>query len=121
MGSVWLKRVLLALAVVLAVVGIIQVVRLAPVPAPPPPEESALLPALETLPFQMAPSSTAARWTLGVWQGRVAVFEGGSTAPVRVMETPVSALPEADRNALETGIPVDDPLVLAGLLEDYGS
>lgn len=121
MGSVWLKRVLLALAVVLAVVSIIQVVRLAPVPAPPPREENALLPALEPQPVQLEPSTPTARWTLGVWQGRVAVFEGESVDPVRVMETPVSALPEADRSALEAGIPVDDPVVLAGLLEDYGS
>lgn len=121
MGSVWLKRVLLAVAVVLAVVSIIQVVRLAPVPAPPPQEENAAAPALEPQPVAVTQPPASARWTVGVWQGRVAVFEGDSADPVRVMETPVSALPEVDRRALEAGIPVDDPVVLAGLLEDYGS
>ena len=122
MGSVWLKRVLLALAVVLAVVSIVQVARFAPVPAPPPVEEpTEVLPALEPQSVSVSRPDGALRWTVGIWQGRVAVFEGEGTNPIRVMETPVSALPEADRKALEAGIRVDDPVVLAGLLEDYGS
>ncbi len=121
MGSVWIRRVLLAVAVVLAVVSIIQVVRLAPVPAPPPQEEIAAAPALEPQQIPATQPPQKERWTIGVWQGRVAVFEGENLDPVRVMETPVIALPEPDRQALEAGIPVDDPVVLAGLLEDYGS
>ncbi|MBQ4577899.1 MAG: hypothetical protein IJA84_02450 [Clostridia bacterium] len=121
MGAVWVRRVLLAVAVAAAVVSIIQVVRLAPVPAPPQQEENALLPALEPQPVQLTEPTRQQGWTVGVWQGRVAVFEGASADPIRVMETPVEALPETDRLALERGIPVDDPVVLAGLLEDYGS
>lgn len=119
MTSVWLRRILLALAVVLAVVCIVQAVRLAPVPTSPAPEEAAAKPAPE--PQETVRQQSAARWTVGVWQGCVAVFEGDSGEPSRVLETPVSALPAADRQALEAGIPVDDPAVLAGLLEDYGS
>ena len=121
MASVWLRRILLAVAVVLAVVSIVQVVRLAPVPDSPAEEMSAATPALEAQPLPAAPTEPSARWTVGIWQGRVAVFEGDPAAPIRVMETPVAALPAADRQALEEGIPVDDPVVLAGLLEDYGS
>ena len=118
MGSVWLRRILLAVAVVLAVVFIVQAVRFAPVPEPPKSEDTAAVPAQE--PLQITQSAQA-RWTVGVWQGSVAVFEGESTQPSRVLETPVTALPVCDRQALEAGIPVDDPEVLAGLLEDYGS
>ncbi|MBR5536706.1 MAG: hypothetical protein IKU58_02255 [Clostridia bacterium] len=119
MGSVWFKRILLAVAVVLAVVFLVQAVRFAPVPEVPQLEEpaAASLPLTATEVWQ-APSY---RWTVGVWQGRVAVFEGENTDPIRVMETPVSALPASDQKALRDGIPVDDPVVLAGILEDYSS
>lgn len=121
MSSVWLRRVLLAVAVVLVVVSIVQVVRLAPIPAPPPEEENAAAPALEPQQAAVTRPLQTARWTVGVWQGCVAVFEGDGLDPVRVLETPVASLPEPDRLSLEAGIPVDDPAVLAGLLEDYGS
>ena len=62
-----------------------------------------------------------AAYTIGIWQGRVAVFENNTETPVTVLDTPVTALPIADQKALEQGIPVSDPVTLAGLLEDYGS
>ena len=120
MGSVWIRRILLAVAVVLAVVCIVQAVRFAPVPEAPQQQEEAAA-ASQPVAVPEVRQVPASRWTVGVWQGRVAVFEGGGTDPIRVMETPVTALPASDQRALESGIPVDDPVVLAGILEDYGS
>lgn len=117
MAKVWIRRILLAVAVVLAVVFIVQAVRFAPVPEPPKTEAAA---ASEPLQIPAIRQKSVSRWKIGIWQGRVAVFEGESTHPIRVLETPVLSLPQSDQQALETGIPVDDPVVLAGLLEDYG-
>ena len=108
-----------AVAVVAAVVCIVQAVRFAPVPDPPQAEELSAAP--EPLHITSARQTPPSRWTVSIWQGRVAVFEGADTQPIRVLETPVSALPPYDQQTLEAGIPVDDPVVLAGILEDYGS
>ncbi len=62
-----------------------------------------------------------APWKVGIWQGYVAVFSGGKNAPDTVLEMPAAALPEADRTALEQGIPIHSREELAALLEDYGS
>ena len=60
-------------------------------------------------------------FTVGSWQGHVAVFESEHEAPVMVLETSVASLPEADQIALAEGIAVYDQQMLASLLEDYGS
>ena len=60
-------------------------------------------------------------FTVGSWQGHVAVFENEQEAPVMVLETSVASLPEADQIALAEGIAVYDQQMLASLLEDYGS
>ena len=60
-------------------------------------------------------------FTIGCWQGHVAVFENTDEIPVMVLETPVSSLPEADQTALAEGIAVYDQQMLASILEDYGS
>ena len=67
------------------------------------------------------PSAQTACWTVGLWQGHVAVFHQGAATPETVLEMPADALPEADRAALAQGIPVNTPEELAALLEDYGS
>ena len=67
------------------------------------------------------PSVQTACWTVGLWQGHVAVFHQGAAAPETVLEMPAEALPETDRAALARGIPVNTPEELAALLEDYGS
>lgn len=60
-------------------------------------------------------------FTVGSWQGRVAVFEGQNPTPMMVLETPIASLPEADQGALAAGIAVYDRQILASMLEDYGS
>ena len=60
-------------------------------------------------------------YRIAVWQGHVAVFEGAEPLPATVLETPAASLPQADRQALERGIPVYSREELACLLEDYGS
>ena len=66
-------------------------------------------------------SAQTACWTVGLWQGHVAVFHQGAATPETVLEMPADALPETDRAALARGIPVNTPEALAALLEDYGS
>ena len=56
---------------------------------------------------------------LGTWKGYVALFEKGSEEPRQIFPCPVDALPEADRQALQEGIPIRNPRDLQQALEDY--
>ena len=56
---------------------------------------------------------------LGVHGGQLALLEEGSTDPLQVYPMSVSMLPEADRQSLIQGIPIDSQQKLAQLLEDY--
>lgn len=56
---------------------------------------------------------------LGVHRGQLALLEEGSADPLQVYPMSVSMLPEADRQSLIQGIPIDSKLQLAHLLEDY--
>ena len=58
---------------------------------------------------------------LGTWKGYVAVFRPGNTEPWQIYPSPVAALPESDREALEAGITVRNERILQQLLEDYTS
>lgn len=64
-------------------------------------------------------SAQSARYRVAVYNGYVAVFAGEASEPFRVLETPLSALPEGDRKLLEAGISVDSDAELQRLLEDY--
>jgi len=74
---------------------------------------------------QFMPSSTAAdpppRYTIGVWEGRVAVFEGEQAFPKQIFDSFVSTLPSGQRAQVEDGIPVEDDTQLSLLLEDLTS
>ncbi len=59
------------------------------------------------------------RYTIGEWQGQVAVFEMGASAPRQVFDTYVETLPEGQRRQLQEGVPADNEDQLAVLLEDY--
>ncbi len=59
--------------------------------------------------------------TLGLYDGKLALFRNGSAYPAEIYEIYAGSLPEADREALAAGIPVADEAELAELLEDYGS
>ena len=56
---------------------------------------------------------------LGSWKGYVALFEKGQEEPRQIFPCPVSALPDADRAALEQKIPVRNQRDLQQILEDY--
>ena len=57
--------------------------------------------------------------TLGSFRGYVALFDRGATEPKQIFPCPVSSLPDADRQALEQGIPVRTEDELNRLLEDF--
>ena len=56
---------------------------------------------------------------LGTWKGYVALYEPGETEPRQIFPQMVSALPEADQDALGKGIIVRSDAKLQQLLEDY--
>lgn len=56
---------------------------------------------------------------LGCWKGYVALFDPGKEEPRQIFPTQVASLPQADREALEAGIPVRNRRDLEQLLEDY--
>ena len=57
--------------------------------------------------------------TLGCLRGYLALFDKGASEPRQIFPCAVSSLPEADRQALEAGIPVRTEAELNRLLEDY--
>lgn len=56
---------------------------------------------------------------LGVSDGYIALWRVGSTKPMQVFPYRAEMLPEADRQALEKGIHIDNEPELQQLLEDY--
>lgn len=56
---------------------------------------------------------------LGCRDGFVALWKDADPEPLRVFPYSVAALPEADRAALEKGIPLESREELLALLEDY--
>lgn len=67
------------------------------------------------------PRQRTAAYTIGVWEGQVAVFEGDQPFPMQVYDSFVDALPEELRRQVLEGIPVEDKTQLSVLLEDYTS
>ncbi|MBQ4332253.1 MAG: BofC C-terminal domain-containing protein [Clostridia bacterium] len=64
---------------------------------------------------------STARYTIGEWEGQVAVFEGDQDFPRQVFDVYVNALPEQQRQQVLEGVPVEDETQLSILLEDYTS
>ena len=72
--------------------------------------------------FYLPPKESRASnapFTIGTWEGQVAVFERGQDFPRQVFEVYVNALPEEQRRRVLEGIPVEDETRLSILLEDY--
>ena len=67
------------------------------------------------------PSAADAAYTVGGYDGSVAVFVSGQKAPWSVTNIPLSGLTQADRQSVEAGIPVESYEALQQLLEDFGS
>lgn len=59
---------------------------------------------------------------LGSYNGRVSIFDGGDMkTPLEVTDIDISALREADRSRLESGMEISSQEELLSLLEDLGS
>lgn len=56
---------------------------------------------------------------LGSFRGYVALFDKGKAEPRMVYPYVTAALPQADQEALEAGIPIASEEELRRLLEDY--
>lgn len=59
------------------------------------------------------------RYTIGAWEGQVAVFEGDSPYPRQVFDVYVDTLPPQQRQEVLEGVPAEDDSSLSILLEDY--
>lgn len=64
---------------------------------------------------------TPAAYTLGVWEGQLAVFEGEAAFPMKLYEVAVVSLPAEEQQKLRDGIAVQTAGELQVLLEDYTS
>lgn len=60
-------------------------------------------------------------YTLGVWEGQLAVFEGNDPYPTQLLEVAVAGLPQEEQRRLEQGLLVESEQELYLLLEDYTS
>ena len=58
-------------------------------------------------------------YTIGVWEGQVAVFERHQQYPKQVYDMPLSGLPYELRQQLLEGVPAYSDAELSVLLEDY--
>ena len=131
MDSVWLKRGLLALAILLAA-GCVAALLLPERQMEPQTQNqqgefsSQDQGQPQQQQSQMEPQQTVEpeaqhMYEMGIWEGKVAVFLPGTNVPMRITEMPVTSLPTADQQALKDRIPVYDAQELASFLEDYGS
>ena len=72
--------------------------------------------------FVLEPPSDSAPvplYTIGVWEGQVAVFERHRSYPKQVYDTPLNGLPYEARRQLLEGVPAHSDAELSILLEDY--
>lgn len=131
MDSVWLKRGLLALAILLAA-GCVAALLLPERQMEPQTQNQqgelssqdqgqSQQPQSQMEPQQTAEPEAQHMYEMGIWEGKVAVFLPGTNVPMRITEMPVTSLPTADQQALKDRIPVYDAQELASFLEDYGS
>lgn len=60
-----------------------------------------------------------AAYTIGEWEGQVAVFEGDQPFPRQVFDVYVETLPPEQQQQVRQGVPAEDDARLSVLLEDY--
>ncbi len=61
------------------------------------------------------------KYTIGVYEEKIAVFAQGDSVPIEVYDVYVTTLPESDQKALRKGIEVYGKVKLKYLIEDYTS
>lgn len=64
-------------------------------------------------------AALALTFLLGIQDGYIALWKDGDPKPVEVFPFRAQMLPQADQQALEKGIRIENSLQLAQLLEDY--
>lgn len=73
------------------------------------------------LPTDAARHAPPPPYTIGVWEGKVAVFEGADNYPMQIFDTDVTTLPDEQRAQVEEGVRVENAEELYLILEDYTS
>ena len=73
------------------------------------------------LPNTTARDAPPPAYTIGVWEGKVAVFEGADDYPMQIFDADVAGLPEEQRAQVEQGVRVERAEELYLILEDYTS
>ncbi len=71
------------------------------------------------LPKRTQPYTLPPAYTIGEWNGKVAVFEEDDTYPMQIFDTDVAGLPDEQRAQVEQGVPVVRAEELYQILEDY--
>ena len=69
--------------------------------------------------LESSASATHSAYTIGVFDGKVAVFTGNSSTPTEIYDVYLQNLPLVDQEELARGIPIDDPQMLKIKIEDY--
>ncbi len=70
---------------------------------------------------QQQPAKSPPAYTIGVWEGQLAVFEGENGYPKQLLEVEVAGLPKEEQERLKQGVSVETEQQLYLLLEDYTS
>ncbi len=60
-------------------------------------------------------------YTVGIWEGKLAVFEPSTDYPMKLYDVAVASLPPEEQQKLRAGITVQSDGELQALLEDYTS
>lgn len=97
-------------ALMIAALVTVSAVCLMGEPAAAPPDAQSLSPSSDV---------QAPLYTLGLYQGRLALYLPARTVPETVYDTYAASLPEAHRQALQQGIAVYSEEQLQLLLENY--
>ena len=71
------------------------------------------------IPAKAAQPTPPPAYTIGMWEGKVAVFEGADDYPMQILDTDVAGLPEEQRTQIEQGVRVERAEELYLVLEDY--
>ncbi len=71
------------------------------------------------LPTDAEQAASPPPYTIGAWEGYVAVFEEDDPYPMQILDTAIAGLPPEQRAQVEKGVPVTRTEDLYLILEDY--
>lgn len=73
------------------------------------------------MPVAQSVSQTAIGYIVKEYNGKIGVFESGSSTPFQVLDIKISRLPPEEQQRLETGITAKDHDELLSIIENYSS